>query len=119
MRSFVVLLSSSLFHIRIILRWSIRIRRYPRWSWLPSLVRLFALRLLLLRLEDDIDDGDGEGRVDCGDIDRLDADDVREPLLEARLDGLLLRGGEHIAVGREDELSGAAAEGWAVDAFAG
>ena len=65
-----------------------------------------------------VDDGDLQRRVLGGDVDRLHPDQIGEPLLQAGLDRLLLRGGEHVAVGREDELRGAAAEGRSVDAFA-
>ena len=42
------------------------------------------LRLLLLRLDDRVDDGDLQGRLLGGDVDRLHADQVGQPLLERR-----------------------------------
>ena len=53
------------------------------------------------------------------DLHRLHLDQVGEPLLQRRVDQLLLRRRQRVAVGREDELRGAAAEGRAVDALAG
>ena len=69
------------------------------------------LRLLLLRLDHRVHHGDLQGGLLGGHGDRLHADQVGQPLLQPGLDGLLLRRGQHVAVGREDQLRRAAAEG--------